>query len=1032
MKAIVRWSVENPVAVNLLFTFLLVAGVLTYVTLPREALPSYDLDMVEITTYYPGGTAEEVERLVTQRIEEAIHDIPDIAEVRSLSRQGWSSVEVDVSFGGDLDEVSRRIEAEVRKIRELPQEVEEEPTVVTQRSELPVLIINIAGAADVNDLKRWIDAIEAQLLQVPGVASVVTNGLTDPELWVECDPLKLIAHDLTTDDVLAAVRAWSVNVPGGTAESGRTATVMRTVGQALDAADLERALIRPGSKLTIGDVAEVREARDRSETYSRFNGRASINLMVRKTQGGNVVGVSKDVRAVISDFEDRLPDGLTISYTADTAEYVRARFRTVYQSGVMAIAIILAILYLLLNGRVALVTALGVPTAVAGAVILMPLTTLTVNLFTLFGFILVLGLVVDDAIIISENIYRRMELGEPPLKAAMAGGAEVAWPVTVTVLTTMAAFFPMVFLPGVLGRYMAIIPLVVALTLAVSLVEALVILPSHVAEISVGSPPPRHKTNSDGLMARLRRRYRAFLDWCLRWRYAVLSASLALTLVTASAALTHMPLVLLTLPDIPIFLVRIEAPPSAPLDESLSLVQEAEKRTLEAVSPEDVRAVIGWVGIFVRPNHRPEFGTHLGELWVELTEFDQRRRSGYETMADVREALEGQLPGARSVTFIVEEGFPTAPDVETHLLGDDYTALRQTADDIQNFLNEIPGVSDVKDDDLPGQTEKRVRIAPERAALYGADTRSIGLALQAALEGIRAGSFRRGDEEVEIQVKLPEHLRKGDFTLERLAVPVRPTSANGGRATLVPLADVAHIEEGQGRMLVRRRDRQRAITVTAEVDETVTTPTEVQALLDAELTSLPPGVRARSAGKSEELDDLLVGMAKALAAAMLFIYFMLGTLFRSFLQPLAIMLTIPFAIVGVVLGFALTGQALDTLALVGTVALSGIVVNDSLVLIDFINVRRRSGASRTEAILESGEARFRPILLTTVTTVGGLIPLALTKTGQAAMISPMADAICWGLSLATLLTLILVPCAYAVVEDIAVILRRLLGRTQTT
>jgi len=327
-------------------------------------------------------------------------------------------------------------------------------------------------------------------------------------------------------------------------------------------------------------------------------------------------------------------------------------------------------------------------------------------------------------------------------------------------------------------------------------------------------------------------------------------------------------------------------------------------------------------------------------------------------------------------------------------------------------------VSDVDDDDPPGPPERRVRISPERAAVYGADTRGLGLALQAALEGIRAASFRRGNDEVEIIVKLPEHERQGGgFELERLAVPARIH----GRTRLVPLSEVADIEEARGRATVRRRNRQHSITVTAEVDESATTPALVQAgvddLLAGDVGVAQGSVSPHVAGKSEELDQVFSSMLWALGVALLFIYFQLGTLFRSFVQPVAILFTVPVAIVGVVLGFLVSGRPLDMLSMVGTVALSGIVVNDSLVLVEFINARRRGGAERWEAILEAGEARFRPIILTTVTTVGGLLPLALTATGQAAVLASMAHAICWGLSLATGLTLLVIPCAYAVADD---------------
>ncbi|MEM6453482.1 MAG: efflux RND transporter permease subunit [Acidobacteriota bacterium] len=1081
MHALIRWSIGNPVAVNLLFLLMIVAGVLAYLTMPRDVFPSIGLDRVSVTTVFPGATAEEVAELVTARIEEAIADVDGLDDITSTSRAGVSEVLADVELGEDVDRVSRRVETAVRRVQDLPIEIEDEPRIEAVEVGFPLMVINVSGVAPPDALRAWTERVRRRIAQEPGIASVTASGLPTPEVWVELDPERLDAYDVTVADVVDALQRWRINVPGGTAEAGGTATAMRTIGPLGAADDVDRApasleavrIVRPGrAPLRLGAIASVREAQARSDRTSTFNGEPSTALIVLKDDTSDAVALSTRLRALVGELQRDLPDGLRLDFTSDTAVYVRARLRTVYQSGAVALAVILAMLYLLLDARTAAVTALGVPTAVLAALIMMAFIGMSINLLSLFALILVLGLVVDDAIIIGENIYRRMQLGEAPLTAAVRGAREVAWPVTVTVLTTIAAFFPLVFLPGVFGAYLAVIPTVVAITMLMSLVEALIILPSHVAEASrIGrpvdpddtlDPPPLEapdgpaEASSAALavgsdaFSRIARRYRGALDVALRWRYAVVAGALVVTALAILTAYVHMPFVLVNPVDVALFSVRVEAPPAAPLRETARLVTGVERTALAHLEAEDVNALKSWAGSFYRPNVPMEFDTAVGQLWVELTEYDQRTRPGTVALDALRAALDGDETlqrEARSLTFVVEDGGPpTAPDIEIVLQSDEPDALRRVADDLMNHLRALPGVSDVRDDDPPGRPERRVRVSPTRAARYGAEPQGVGLTLQAALEGVRAASFRRDDDEVDVLVKLPEYLRTdGGFDLRRLRVPVRVAStlddsafgdasaaaAVGadprGSVRLVPLEAVATIENTQGRATVRRRDRQPSLTITTEVDESVTTTVRTQQAADVHLAEDPRvvdgTVRVQAEGKQAEIEALVAAILRALAVALLFIYFMLGTLFRSFLQPFAILITVPVATVGVIVGFALTGQALDMLAMIGTVALAGVVVNDSLVLIDFINARRRAGVPRHEATLDAGLARLRPILLTTVTTVGGLLPLALTSSGQAAVLSAMADAMCWGLSLATVLTLVIVPCAYVVIDDIATWLR---------
>lgn len=1012
-RRIARASVGNPVAVHMATLFLLAAGAFLYFTMPREIFPEFTRERIRVQTLFPGASPEDVEELVTVKIEDAIHGVDGIEQLDSTSQEGLSRVDARLVPGSDVSRVLMDVDRAVQAITDLPDDAEE-PLVDEVKTRFPVITLSVHGAVSELALKEVVRPIQRRMEALPGVGEVQLSGLRALEWHVEADPDALLRYHLTLGEVAAALAAHNLNVPGGTIDGPADELLVRTRGETRTAAQVEAVLVRAspaGDHVRVGDVARVTPGFERALSLGRFDGQPSINLTAMKMGEGDILAISAAVKALATELE--LPAGVEASVHTDLSVFLRDRLEIMTTSALQGFVLVFASLCLFLNWRMALLVAMGIPLAFLATFVGMKLTGISINMMSLFALILILGMLVDDAIIVVENIYRRIEEGEAPARAAVRGTAEVAQPVIATVLTTIAAFGPMLLTPGEMGQWFWQVPVVVSLCLGASLIECLAILPCHVAEVARPLPPPSGTSRFERFLVR----YEAFVRRALGARYLLLALVIGLSGVLVVWSASQLQFVLFGKFESETYFLNFELPSSSSLDQTSERARELERIVL-ALPPEERAATITNLGFAAVDYNRADLGSNLGQVVFNLTPASARRRSADEIVAGLRAEAE-RLPGFTKIEFKGLQAGPGGAAIEVALEGEDFRDLMAASDEVQAWLRAQPGVQDVFDDVAPGKPELEVQVDLEAAAAVGLTTADVARQVRDAFQGREATTVRRGDEDVPLVVRFPADARARREELESLWLRA-PGEAR------VPLRAVARLVESRGLAKIVRGERRRAVTVLGDVDLARANALEVSDRLQRAFQR-PLGARGidlRFKGQRQEAEQSMAGMVQALGLAVLLIYVILGTQFRSFLQPFFVMIAIPFGIDGILLGHALMGEDLSFLSLMGLIACSGIVVNDSLVLVDHVNGLRRQGVPPFEAAVRGSVRRLRPILLTTITTVFGLVPLAFFATGQAKFLSPMAVAIVFGLSFSTILTLLVIPSLYLVLED----LKALVGR----
>ncbi len=1005
-RAIARAAVDNPVTIHLVSGFLVVAGLVMYMTMPREIFPEFTLERLRVSTLFPGASPEDVEELVTVKVEDAIDGIDGIELIESTSMEGMSTVEARLAPGADTSRVLQDVDRAVQAVDDLPEDVEE-PIVEEVKTRFPVITLSIYGEVSELALKDLVRPIERQLEAIPGVADARPTGVRELEWRIEVDSAALLRFHLTLEDVARAIGAQNLNVPGGTLEGGRGDVLLRTRGETETAAQIEAVVVRAqpdGAHVTVGDVARVLPGFARALTYGRFNGKPALNLTALKEKDGDILEIAEAVRALARRLE--LPAGVKAAVHTDLSVFLRSRIQTMQQSAFQGFFLVMLSLCVLLNWRMAALVAFGIPLAFLATFAAMAALGVSINMMSLFAMILILGMLVDDAIIVTENIYRRIEEGESPRDAAINGTAEVARPVIATILTTLSAFLPMLLTPGEMGQWMGVVPVVVALCLLASLAECFGILPCHVAEFA---RPTAHKPGwFEGLLAFHERAVRFAFDN----RYPVIAGTVGLSIVLVAIAGAHLKFTLFGTFESDTYFINFQLPSTASLEETSTRAREVEQVAL-GLQANERASVSTNIGLAALDINRMERGSYIGQVVVTFTPEHQRDRSIPDLLTALREGT-ARLPGFTKLEYKGVQAGPGGPAIEVAVLGDDHERLRAAAAELQGWLRSQTGVHDVYDDSAPGKLELEVVVDQQAAGALGLSTAQVARQVRDAFQGREATTVRRIDDDVPLVVRYPLSERTLRHTLEEGWL----TTPTGDK---VPFGAVARVREGRGLTKVTRSGRQRAITVFADVDIRRANALEVTERLQQRFTELLPrryGVNLEIKGQRREAEESMVGLMKALALALLLIYLILGTQFKSFAQPLFVMAAIPFGIDGILIGHLVMGKELTFLSMMGLVATSGIVVNDSLVLVDLVNRLRAGGMSTYEAAVLGSTRRLRPILLTSVTTVLGLAPLAFFASGQAKFLSPMAISIVFGIAFSTALTLVVIPTLYLILEDL--------------
>jgi len=1025
MKSVARWSVENRVPVNILMVLLIVGGAFAFNGTRREVFPTFAQKMVTVTAPYFGVSPAELEQLMTIPIENAISEVSDVKELRSTTTEGLAIIIVEFEeYVDNIQVKAQDVESAINRITTIPADAEE---IIVRELDMnfPVIDVAVAGNASEPELRAVAKLLKRRLEQAPGVSSVSATGLREREIWVEIDPNRLYGLNVSLDLVLARMRQRLVNVPAGSLKTERGEVLLRTSGTTSEAARVESIAVRmdnSGQYIRVADLGRVTDTFEEAITLARANGQPAINLRVIKQETGDTIKIVDNVREITAELTESAPPGVEFVLLNDGSVEIRNRLRAMYQSGIWGLALVLLVLNLFLNPRVAAMTAFGLPLALAGGLIMLNLTGGSLNVLSMFAFILVLGILVDDAIVIAENSYRYMQRGLEPEEATIIGTRQVTIPVVAGVSTTIAAFMPLLMTAGMMGQFLKIVPVVAVACLLASLVEALVILPSHMADFCRPASDAKKSRRTPAWFRKVRRTYGHLVGEAVRYRYATFALIIAAA-VGAGLLATQMRFVFFDDSDATEFTINVKGPTSNALEDTVRLVQQIENVAL-AFPTDQVESVVATVGQTSSRRGRGDTGPHVAQVKVKLADSSLRTVPGNDIFRELRAGVQSSVVGAESIELRKEAmGPPLGQAIYVRVMGEDRDTLLAVSNEIQDYLYTLNGVYDITDSFEAGKDEVQVDVDEARAASFGLSVDSIGRTIRTATGGSVVSTVQEGDEDIDVRVRyLPEHRRSvADIATLRIA------TAGGD---LVPFGTVATLSTGAGLGQIDRTGRERVISVTGDVDSDIITSGEATALIAerfADIGSRYPGIHIEFGGEASDTMESMISLAQAFVVALLVMYSILGAVFKSFTQPFVVLFAIPFSLIGVVLGFFILGEALTFMSMFGVIALAGIVVNDSLLLVHFINDTRARGINTVYAVAISAKRRFRPVLLTTLSTVAGVMPLALISDDQSAWLSPMAMAIVFGLSFSTILVLLLVPALYLINDDIQRGIGRLLG-----
>lgn len=1069
MKGLIRYGVENPVLVNIVMLAFLLGGAAAGLTLVREMFPESRPNMVMISAVYPGATPLEVENGLALRIEEAVKDVRDIEKISTNIGEGSATVSLEFTSNmDDIDQAVTDVKAEIDAIPrdELPEEAEE---IRVQKSEpmLPVIAVALYGDVDEATRKSLGERLRDDLLRLEDVSDIVLAGARKEEITVEVAPEKLIEYGLSLAEVSSAIRLANLDLPGGIVKTSRQNVSIRTLGETDDVARIAETIVRTtpeGRVVRVRDLGEVTDGFIDVDVAGQFNGKPAVNATIYKTGDQDAVDIAARVKAfvaaktgapfelswldrfrasigLVSDVQevydasarDPYPANVTLITHSNLARFIESRLDLLTRNGALGLALVFLSLLVFLNGRVAFWVMIGLLLSVCGAVVLMQMLGATLNLITMFGLIVVLGLIVDDAIVVGENIYARFEQGEEPHEAAVRGASEVTWPVIIAVLTTIGAFLPLMFIEGRIGDFFGVLPVVVMCALAISVFEAFTLMPCHLAESLQASKRAAARTRPGFLGAPGRagrwiketilqglliRGYEAFLRRATTYRYVTVASSFALLIIAVGLiAGGRAPFVFIQKMDSETILADMDLPVGTPAQVTRGALSVVEQAALDIDEIKTVWALVGSqidadeTGAFV--NQR----SHLAQVIMELKPTEQRDISSDEVIAQLRDRT-SNIPGVNSLRYRAMQGGPAGREIEIEITGDEMDRILRVAEFLKAKLATFEGTFDIGDDFEEGRPELQIALR-DAARPLELTTRSLATEVRGAFYGLEARTIQRGREDIDIRVRFPEERRQHVYELENMRIAT-PSGA------MVPFREVAELEETRGAAAIRRVDQRRAVIVYADVDQAQGNAEQIIAKLDpvvAKLQADNPGIGIEFTGNKRETVKSFGSLRRDFVIALITIYFLLAGLFKSYFQPLVVLTAVPFGIIGAVTGHLLMGYPLTILSMIGLVALTGIVVNDSLILVDFVNKERRGGKSIRDAVIAGARRRLRAILLTSATTILGLAPLMLETSFQARFLIPMAISISFGLAFATVLTLVVVPCNYMILEDLKRLVR---------
>lgn len=1016
----IAYMARNSIAANLLMIVLIGGGIWTMWNIQKEVFPQFQLDYVEVNVVYPGAAPAEVEQGILLPVEEAIRGIQGIKEIVSTAREGSGNVTIELVAGTNRMKAFQDIEQEVNRIRTFPDDIEQ-PRVSLQSRQRDVMEVSLYGDADIWTLRILAERLRNRMLSNPEITQVDIGNVPDYVTHVEIPRHNLRQYNLTLGQVADIIAESSEDVPAGAVETNAGEILLRMQERKQWAEEFGKITVissPSGAKVTLADIATITDGFEETGFHGQFNRQPAVSLGIYRIGDQSPMVIEETVKDILDDFQ--LPIGVQYRIDSNRAEDYRERLSLLTENGLLAILIVLVILTLFLEYRLAFWVMMGMTISFIGGIIFLPLIGVSINMISMFGFLVVLGIVVDDAIVVGENVYEYRQKGLGPVEAAIEGAKDVSKPVIFSILTTIIAFIPLLFMPGETGKFWWPLPAVVIVILAVSLLEALFILPAHLAHLK--------EKNSKGWIKRLEnwqesfakgfnriidKYYRPFLDLCLRYRYISLSVAVALLLMVGGYGYSdHMGMIMM--PEVAADEIEagVRLPVGTTPRQAAKVAEEITRSTQKMFEEHDLYEVAEGIKTNVR-------GQNFIDVEIVMRPPDERETTAREVIALWRDNI-GDIEGVDQITFEAERG-PGGyqQDISVDLSHSDIEVLEEASAAFVERMERFENTRDISDNYDKGKLQYDFNLLAEGRNL-GLTSNEVGRQVRDAFFGALAMRQLRGTNEIEVRVKLPLEERQDIVNLENFLVRT-------GEGVEVPLLDVVSLEQQEAFTTINRRDGQRVVNVGMDVEPANTVSQVLASIKNQVLPQLRadfPGLTWTFEGSQADMRESTQSLWSGFSMAMLIIYALLAVAFSSYTQPLIVLSAIPFGIVGAVIGHILLGYDLSLVSLMGVIALSGVVVNDSLIMIDYANKRRKEDMSIYDSIHEAGLRRFRPIMLTTLTTFGGLTPIILETSSQAEYLIPMAISLGFGIVFATSIILVLVPCLYLILEDISGLIKK--------
>ena len=1021
-KGLIAWFARNSVAANLLMWILLIGGVFGAFGIQKQVFPNFEVNIISVRVPYLGAAPQEVEEGVLLKVEDAIKDLDGIKQITSTATEGMGSVTIEVEEDYDVQVVLDEVKSQVDAIPSFPGNTEK-PIVYRTKFQQDVLWIAVYGDASERELKEFAKNLRDDVANLPGISNVQVVGDRDYEISIEMSEYTLQKYDLTFSEVVNAVRQSSVDLPGGTIKSDNGNILLRTKGQAYTGWEFAQIVLltrADGSRLTLGDIATIDDGFVEDPQYAMFDNQPAVNVRVKAVGDQNALEISKEVNQYLEKNKKDFPAHIRADAWGDSSFYLADRLNMMLENMFWGGVLVFLVLSLFLKIKLAFWVMVGLPVCFLGTLMVLPMEGLgvSINMLSLFAFILVLGIVVDDAIIMGESAYSEIDAKGHSTDNVIAGVKKVAMPATFGVLTTIAAFSPMLMVSGPFGVIWKTIGLVVIVCLTFSLIESKLILPAHLAHMRLKPYDPAKANRfqrfrdffSEGIKSFIKNIYAPFLVKAVKARYVTLAAFVSMLILTYGMFKGDW-VRFVFFPTIPsdFVMASVELEPGSSLsqrDKAMDTLLDAMYRMDEQLTRETGSGVISHAVAF-------DQGSLGGQVFAELSKGESREVTDTEIQRRWREFMP-EIPGVKTLNFNAPGGPGGGSDLSFEFSSSDITQLELISKDVKAALAEYNGVSDINDTFAGGADEIQLQLKPQAEAL-GITLQQLGQQVRYGFYGAEVQRVQRDDEEVKVMVRYPKEERNSIGHLETMRVR-SPAGQD------VPFEQVADIELGKGYDSIIRVDGQRSVTVSAAVDKDIAEPNEVTMEMITrvipEIMKKYPRVEFKLQGNSREQMEAMTSLAQGLLFALFAIYALLAIPLRSYTQPLIIMSVIPFGIVGAILGHLMLGHAVSVLSICGIIALSGVVVNDSLIMVDFVNRARQEGHRLMDAAISAGTQRFRAIILTSLTTFMGLVPIMFERSLQAQVVIPMAISLAFGILFATVITLLLVPALYVILDDI--------------